>query len=294
MSVKKPALGRGLEALFSSSVAVSPMTPSETPTLRQIPIDEIHPNPFQPRTDFNPEKLRELADSIRVKGVLQPIVLRRTGTAYQLVAGERRWRAAQQAGLDRIPAVVRDYDDQEMMEAALVENIQRDDLNSIEEARAYERLLSQFEITQEALADALGKSRVSVTNALRLLKLPREILDLIMEDKLSAGHGRALLMVESAARQITLARQALQKGLSVREVEKLVKEKPGDNGSTASEPQALDDVTELQEKLTQQLGVKVKLMPRSNTTGKIEIYYTSLDEFHRVCSQLGINFDQAL
>lgn len=235
-----------------------------------------------------------MAASIKAKGILQPIVLRRAGTGYQLVAGERRWRAAQQAGLERVPAVVQDYDDQEMMEAALIENIQRDDLNAVEEAKAYDRLINQFGLTQEALAEALGKSRVAITNALRLLKLPREILDLIVEDKLSAGHARALLAVETPGKQLVMARHIVEKSLSVRQIEKLVRDKADENGAPAAPTQAQDDVTELQDRLTQHLGLRVRLLPRSNTTGKLEIYYTSLDEFHKLCAQLGVSLDQAL
>lgn len=295
MPVKKPALGRGLDALFSTPMGPTPVPVLDSHSLRQVPIDEIRPNPFQPRTDFDPEKLNDLAASIQAKGILQPLVLRRVGAGYQLVAGERRWRAAQQAGLDRVPALLHDYDDQEMMEAALIENIQRDDLNAVEEARAFDRLINQFGLTQEALADAVGKSRVSVTNALRLLKLPREILEMVREDKISAGHARALLMLETPARQLAVAKQTIEKGLNVRQVEQLVKEKPSDgHGAAVASHPIQDDVSELQDRLTQQLGVKVKVAPKTNTTGRLEIYYTSLDEFHKICTQLGISLDQAL
>lgn len=294
MSVKKPALGRGLEALFSPTASAVPITAFESPSLRQVPIDEIHPNPYQPRSDFDPEKLRELADSIKAKGILQPIVLRRAGTGYQIVAGERRWRAAHQAGLERVPAIIRDFDDAEMMQAALIENIQRDDLNPVEEATAYQRLIEKFNLTQEVVAEALGKSRVAITNALRLLKLPREILDLIVQDKLSAGHGRALLALESPARQVWAARHAIEKSLSVREIEALVRTKAEENGNAENRPQVQDDVGELQERLSQRLGLRVRLAPKTNTTGKVEIYYTSLDEFQHLCGQLGLPLSQTL
>ncbi|MBI1784660.1 ParB/RepB/Spo0J family partition protein, partial [Candidatus Sumerlaeota bacterium] len=209
MPVKKPALGRGLDALFGPSTAtvaepepppVQPPAPPAAPANpelsqasitggpRQLPIEHITPNPFQPRQDFDPEKLADLVASIREKGILQPLIVRGVKDGhFQIVAGERRWRAAQQAGLRQVPVVIRDFNDLEMTQAAIIENIQRDDLNPIEEARAYETLSNQFGQTQETIAQAVGKSRVAVTNALRLLKLPAEVIEMIQRDILTPG-----------------------------------------------------------------------------------------------------------
>lgn len=306
MPAKKPALGRGLDALFPSgapslATSAASMPAFSTTAIRQIRIEEIEPNPFQPRKDFDPAKLEDLAASIRSKGILQPVILRRAGENYQLVSGERRWRAAQQAGLRSVPAILREYDNQEMMEAALIENIQRDDLNAVEEAEAFHRLIEEFGLTQEGLADGVGKSRVAVTNALRLLKLPRQILDDISAGRLSAGHGRALLGLRDTASQLTIARRIKHDSLSVREVERLVKSRQrAEAAGSAQSGKALDgadlrdDVAELQEKLTGKLGLKVRINPRTNTSGKIEIHYQSLDEFRQLCTHLGVDFEQEL
>ncbi len=310
MSVKKPALGRGLDALFgsgsgSASATIAVRTenaPSPTPIpsgsvgLRQIPIEEIIPNPFQPRSDFDPEKLADLVASVKEKGILQPLILRGRPGAYQLVAGERRWRAAQQAGLRQVPAIIKDYSDREMTEAAIIENIQRDDLNPIEEARAYETLSIKFEMTQETIATGVGKSRAAIANSLRLLRLPEEVIALIKEDKITAGQARPLLALESAEQQIALAREIVDKGLNARDSERISKQLGnGSKHHKSSKTNTMNgSISDIQEKISLQLGMKVKISPRSNTSGKVEVFYSSLDDFQKICDHFGVTLSNLL
>src|SRR5215204_109279 len=214
----RQVLGRGLSALLREEVV---KTSGEE--LLDLDLDLIEPNSEQPRTRFTEENLNELAQSIRVNGIVQPIVVRRRGERYQIVAGERRWRAAQRAGLQKIPAVVKDVSDEKLLELALVENIQRQELNPIEEAKAYKNLINNIGLTQEMVAERVGKNRTVITTSLRLLKLPDEIQKLIEEEKISAGHGRALLMIDNIDAQKRIARTVMEMSLSVRETEKLVK-----------------------------------------------------------------------
>jgi ParB family chromosome partitioning protein len=297
MSAKRPALGRGLDTLLAPPKPV-PVDSGGKGSLRQVPIDQIVANPFQPRSTFDPEKIKELAESIRQKGILQPVLLRpKAAGGFELVAGERRWRAAQQAGLREIPAVLRDLDDREMLEAAVIENVQRDDLNPVEEARSYQRLTTEFGLTQDELARSIGRSRVAITNALRLLKLPTDVLKMLEHQELSAGHGRALLGLENPAAQLALAREAARKSLSVREVEahvrRLQKERqePKSRGDAAS---LAADATEWQERLGGHLGLKVRIQARTAASGRIELFYQSLDEFQSLCSRLGLETEKSL
>lgn len=297
MSAKRPALGRGLDALLAPPKPVA-VDGAPRGSLRQVPIEQIVPNPFQPRSTFDPEKIRDLADSIRQKGILQPVLLRaKAGGGFELVAGERRWRAAQEAGLREIPAVLRELDDREMLEAAVIENVQRDDLNPVEEARSYQRLTTEFGLTQDDLARSIGRSRVAITNALRLLKLPTEVLKMLERQELSAGHGRALLGLENPAGQITLAREAARKSLSVRDVEARVRriqkerQAPRSKGDVAS---LAADAAEWQGRLSSHVGLKVRLVPRNTTSGRVEFFYQSLDEFQALCSKLGLETEQSL
>lgn len=299
MSVKKRVLGRGLDALLGVDheplPAPVPYASSATAVLT-LPVVQLTPNPFQPRHTFRPETLEELAASIQEKGILQPLIVRRVAQDYQIVAGERRWRAAQKAGLMEVPVLVRDYSDQEMLELALIENLQREELTPVEEARAYRQLIQEFEMTQEQIADRVGKSRVSVTNTLRLLRLPQNILSWIEEGQITAGHARALLSLESEPLQMALAREIMGKGLSVREAEKRVRQllKRADPAVKAKEPKIEIETRDLEEKLTLHLGLQVKILPTSNTSGKIEVSYSSLDEFQRFFDHLGISFEQEL
>lgn len=297
MSAKRPALGRGLDALLAPPKPVAVDGPPKG-SLRQVPIEQIVPNPFQPRSIFDPEKIKDLAESIRQKGILQPVLLRsRTGGGFELVAGERRWRAAQEAGLREIPAVLRELDDREMLEAAVIENVQRDDLNPVEEARSYQRLTTEFGLTQDDLARSIGRSRVAITNALRLLKLPSDVIRMLEHQEISAGHGRALLGLEAPAAQLTLAREAVRKSLSVREVEARVRrlQKTRPTGQPKAELTSLAaDAAEWQERLSSHLGMKVRLLPRNASSGRVELFYQSLDEFQSLCSKIGLETETSL
>jgi ParB family chromosome partitioning protein len=252
----------------------------------EIDIDLIDPNPEQPRKHFPEGNLDELANSIRANGVVQPIVVRKKGPRYEIVAGERRWRASQKAELRRIPAVVRHVSDEKMLELALVENIQRQELNPIEEAKAYRRLIDQLGLVQEDIADRVGKSRTVVTTAMRLLKLPGEIQRHLEEGKLSAGHGRALLTTEDPSVQRIVAQQVIDRGISVRETERIV-------NRLAKSPQHIDtkavtrmmdpNVKAAETKLMRRLNTNVKILTgKKGLGGKIEIEYYSTDDLDRV------------
>lgn len=275
----RKALGRGLNALLRETEA--PTTAAAG--LEQIPLSLIDPNPFQPRTQLPEDGLNELTNSIRASGLLQPILIRPIGERYQLVAGERRWRAANKAGLEHVPAVVREIDDAEALELALAENLMREALNPLEIARAYDQLQREFNLTHEQIAERLGVNRTTVTNTLRLLGLPPEVQTLLMEGKISAGHARALLAVTGSEAQAKLAALVVEKGLSVRNLEKLVaprqqtlhKEDPKPEKKV--DPNIRAAVTELE----RTLGTRVKVVG-SERRGKIEISYFSTEDLNRI------------
>ena len=274
----RQVLGRGLSALLREEVV---KTSGEE--LIDLDLDLIETNSEQPRTRFTDENLEELAQSIRVNGIVQPIVVRRKGNGYQIVAGERRWRAAQRAGLQKVPAVVKDVTDEKLLELALVENIQRQELNAIEEARAYKNLINTIGLTQEMVAERVGKNRTVITTSLRLLKLPDEIQKLIEEEKISAGHGRALLMIDDLEAQKRIARTVMEMSLSVRETEKSVKR--FNRGETQVDKKAVNkpkvdaNIISAETKLRRFLGTNVHIIPDGKGTGgKIEIeYYGEID-----------------
>lgn len=277
-SVKRKALGRGLEALIPGASAVSPgFSPS---SIVQIALDRVRPNRFQPRQHFAEAELEELAQSIRQQGLLQPVVVRPVDGGYELVAGERRFRAAQRAGLAEIPAVVREVDDRAALELALVENLQRTDLDPIEEARAYERLRTEFGLTQEEIAARVGKHRSTIANTVRLLRLPEEIQREIAAGRLTAGHARALLAVDSPEEQRRLAREFLQQGVSVRDAER--RSQPARRRTLEPDWRAVED------RLRRLLDTKVRLVPRRNGSGKLEIEYYSIDQLNRLLARLGL------
>ena len=279
MVEKRPALGRGLSALIPDAPAAA--APARA---QEVDVDLLTPNPFQPRTVMDDGKIDELARSIRSNGVIQPIVVRKAGTRYEIIAGERRWRASQRAGLLKVPIVVRDTPDEQLLAAALIENIQREDLNPIEQAHAYRRLADEFTLTQEQIADAVGKDRSSVANIMRLLKLPHEMRESVAAGTLAMGHARALLALPDEAAQLRVGREVVARQLSVRETEALVKkavEPPRERVEAAKDvhTRAAED------KLRFALGTRVRIV-RKRKGGKIEIDYGSEDELQRLYEQL--------
>ena len=274
--LKKKVLGRGLSALLPG--------PSERePDFLRIPVREIRGSGQQPRRSFAPEELRELVESIREKGVLQPVIVRPTAAGYELVAGERRLRAAQAAGVGTIPAIVKKFSDRESLEAALVENVQRADLNAIELAEAYQRLAAEFSLSHEEIARRVGKDRVTVANTVRLLRLPAAVKQAVVDGRLSAGHARALLSAP-AGRLVAIFEAALRKGLSVREVERLCQE--GERKGTRRKTQQHDPhLKDLEDRLSRSGGTRVRVRGTPKR-GRIEISYFSGGEFQRLCEIL--------
>jgi ParB family chromosome partitioning protein len=273
----KPALGKGLSALIPEKKKI------DTKAIFELKIDSIVPNEYQPRRIFNDKALNELVASIKEKGVIQPIIVRKTaGSVYQLIAGERRWRSAKLAGLDSIPVIVKDVAPVEALELALIENIQREDLNPLETAEAFQRLIKDFNLTHDDLSRKVGKDRATVTNYIRILKLPANIRKWIAEGSLSIGHAKALLQVDNQRLQIEIATRIIRKGLSVREAEALCKK--GSSGTTRSKSNTAKDpqIASLEEKMMHSLGTKVRLIHKSNKKGRIEIEYYSLDELDKL------------
>ena len=289
MAAKKRGLGRGLDALLGGAdIAQEDLQggSEKTDGITHLPVDVIERGRYQPRRDFNPELLQELADSIAAQGVVQPIVVRpiETEGRYEIIAGERRWRATQQAGLDEIPVVIRDVPDQTAMAMALIENIQRDDLNPLEEAEALHRLLNEFELTHEKIAQAVGKSRTTVTNLLRLLELNSDVKELIFERQIEMGHARALLGLKERA-QSEAAKQVVARKLSVRETEKLVRkllDGPKTATTTKTAPKEDPNIRRLQDDLSDKLGARVSVQQSSAGKGKLVISYNSLDELEGI------------
>lgn len=276
---KRPALGRGLSALIPEAPAALPRDAAV-----EIDIDLLTANPKQPRISFDDGKLEELANSIRSNGVIQPLLVRRRGREYEIVAGERRWRAAQRAGLLKVPVVVRDIPDEKLLEVALIENIQRENLNPIDEALAYRRLVDELKLTQDDVASAVGKDRASVANYLRLLKLPDSVRALVAADALSMGHARALLGLERAERIEKAAQTVVGRDLSVRETEALVRRllQPPTAGA---EPQKDVHVRQAEDRLRSALGTRVRIVGKGRG-GRIEIEYVSQDELQRLYERL--------
>ena len=289
---KKTGLGKGLDSLIpvhnnteKEKAVVEKVVEKKTDTVLRI--TEIEPNKGQPRKNFNEDALEELADSIKQFGLIQPLVVQKRDGYYEIIAGERRWRAARLAGLKKVPAIVKDYTDQEIMEIALIENIQREDLNPIEEAEAYQRLISEYKLKQDEVADKVSKSRVAITNALRLLKLDERVRRMVVEDKIKSGHARALLSIKDGELQYETALQIFDGNLTVRETEKLVKKlleepKPSKKEDVEINKQLQIIYEQYEEKLKNKLGTKVKINQKNNGKGKIEIEYYSADDFDRI------------
>ena len=287
---QRRALGKGLSALLPSRGTGAPppvvTEPKSTGGVLLLSIDTIEPNPLQPRRSFPADRLQELAASIRSSGIIQPLTVRRHLETFQLVAGERRWRAARLAGLTHVPVLIQDVADRQMLVVALIENIQREDLNPIELATAYERLARELGLSQEEIARQTGKDRATIANTVRLLKLPQSIQALVAEHRLSMGHARAILGLPDANAQVQLAEEAVARGLSVREVEARVQEavnpRPRRDGSTASDQSPDPNVKAALEQLERTLGTRVRIVAQSPERGRIEIDYYSQAELDRL------------
>lgn len=279
--VNRQALGRGLKALIPQAEE------SRGDEIRQIPVSAIQPNPYQPRRNFDEEGLQELAGSIREKGVLQPITVRDIDQGFELVAGERRWRAAQIAGLREIPALIRELSDREVMEIALIENLQREDLNPIEEAEAYQVLMREFELTQEEVAKVVGKGRPTIANRLRLLRLPEIVRQWVGGGELSPGHAKILLML-GEEQAVELGRRCVNEGWSVRQLEEHLQTKKTNAARSRKSPRLAQQnclLREVEERLEGVLGTKVKIKDRQGK-GKIEVEYYSTEELNRILEMI--------
>lgn len=292
MASRRSGLGKGLDSLIPTQ-ALKPgdqaAQQKEEKKETIVKLSKVEPNRSQPRKNFDEAALEELADSIRQFGVITPIIVQDKKTHYEIVAGERRWRAARMAGLKEIPVIIREYTDAELAEIALIENIQREDLNPVEEALAYQRLIEEFHLKQEEVAQVVSKSRTAITNSLRLLKLPEEIQQMLAQDQLSMGHARALLAVEDTEKQLALAKKAAQNGMSVREVEKAVK--TVNRVETPTKPDKADEQLKLiyqeyENKLSEALGTHVSITAKAKGAGKMEISFYSTDDFERILEKI--------
>lgn len=282
--VKKPGLGRGLDVLLSSAREAA--VQSDETLLKKLPVEKIKPGAYQPRVYFDPEALQELADSIKAQGMVQPVVVRRlTDGSYELIAGERRWRAAQLAEMHEVPAVVREIPDQAAAAMSLIENIQREDLNALEEANGLRRLIDEFGLTHQQTAEAVGRSRAAVTNLLRLLELTPEVREMLEAGELSMGHARALLALVNEETQIKAAQKVVARQMSVRETERLVKYLL-EGGAPKLPPVVSPDVERLERKLADQLGAKVAIRYNQRGKGRMVIEYNSLDELDGILNHI--------
>ncbi len=284
-TTKKPRLGRGLDALLGSALEAQSSGKEE---LRQLPVDMLQRGKYQPRAHMNPEALEELASSIKAQGVVQPIVVRQIGAgSYEIVAGERRWRAAQMAGLQSVPAVIRTIPDEAAIAIALIENIQRENLNPVEEAVALQRLIDEFGMTHQQTAESVGRSRAAVTNLLRLLSLNDDVRTMLEEGRMDMGHARALLALSGSAQTHT-ARQVVEKGLSVRETEDLVRRLLEQRAATPRKTtETVDpDVRRLQDELSERLAARVRISHGSKGRGRLTIEYHSLEELEGVLARI--------
>lgn len=291
MSDKRKSLGRGLDALLGQPGEAE--TKNQKQGLTEIPVEQIGPGPFQPRKQINEPQLNELAQSIKAQGVIQPIVVREraivdshTGVKFEIIAGERRWRATQIAGLESIPAVVRTIADSEAVAVALIENIQRENLNPLEEASAFQRLIIEYEMSHQEVANSVGRARASITNALRLLDLPSSVQELVNKKMLTMGHARALLSIQDRGMQLEVANLIVEKGLSVREAEGLVRKivdrkKPNQQKATVD-----PDIQRLENDLTNKLGARVSIKHKKSGGGTLSIKYSSSDELEGILSKI--------
>lgn len=273
--MKKQALGKGIRAFIPEEYGIL-----KGERYSDLDIELVRPNAAQPRTRFDESKINELAQSIKTSGILQPIVVVPDGPRYRIIVGERRWRAAQKAGLKRVPALIRTIPKEQELEVSLVENLQREELNAIEIANAYQRLVEELGLSQQDLAEKVGKDRTSITNYLRLLKLPSDVQEKLVADKISMGHARALLGIEDPVQQVSLARQVVDKGLSVRDVERLIQRLRKKSAARARRPSNAD-LEALEEELVRILGTRV-VLSGNNKKGIIKIFYYSLEELNKL------------
>lgn len=288
MAVKK-GLGKGLDALIPAGEGKnknSNMTVIDKPDM-EVPITKVEPNPDQPRKNFDEDKLEELTESIKQHGIFQPILVTDKGDHYMIVAGERRWRAALKAGKKKVPVIIKDYTEEEIVIISLLENTQRDDLNPIEEAHTYKRLIDEFNLKQDEVAEKVSKSRTAITNSIRLLKLTDEVQQMLKDGVISSGHARALLAVEDKEKQYELAQRVMDEKLSVREIEKLIKELNKPKKDINKKKKDLDFLyKDLEEKMKISLGTKVSINAKDETKGKIEIEYFNKEELERLTEVL--------
>ncbi len=295
----KRGLGKGLDTLIPNKVNeetkktdsknITKEAAQEDGPVTIVNITKVEPNREQPRKNFDEDALEELAESIKQYGLLQPILVQDRKTYYEIIAGERRWRASKKAGLKEIPVIIRNYTDQEIVEISLIENIQREDLNPIEEAQAYKRLLTEFNLKQDEVAERVSKSRTAVTNSMRLLKLCDDVQQMIIDDMISTGHARALISIEDPEQQYAIAQKIFDEKLSVRDVEKLVKSlnKPAKEKKSNSVNKSLEAVyQEIEENLKQKLSTKVSITSKGNGAGKIEIEFYSHDDLEKIMDLL--------
>lgn len=283
MALQKRGLGRGLDALLGDVGQRDEIQPNT----HNLPIEYLQRGKYQPRLDMDPEKLQELADSIKAQGIIQPIIVRKLNhDQYEIIAGERRWRAAQLASLSEVPVVIKDLDDRAVMAVALIENLQREDLNPLEEAEALKRLLAEFSMTHQQIAEAIGKSRTTITNLLRLIDLHPEVKKMLQAKQLELGHAKVLLALEGNA-QLDAAKKIVQGGLSVRGAEQLLKNLQKEPRPEITAPVVDNDTLRLQQTLTAKLGAKVVIVHKDNGSGKLVIAYSGLEELDGIIEKLG-------
>ena len=283
----KRGLGKGIDSLIPTDSKLKNEDKSESKSVSMLRISDIEPNKTQPRKMFNEDRLNELAESIKQHGIVEPLIVVKKNDYYEIVAGERRFRAAMIAGLTEVPVVIKDYSTEQIVEIALIENIQREDLNPIEEAKAYKQLIDEFSLKQDEVADKVSKSRTAITNALRLLKLDERVQNMVIEECISSGHARTLLAIENKEEQYDIACMVFDQKLSVRETEKLIKKL--NNKETPKKKIELDNkdiYADFEEKLKQSMGTKVSINRKSNTKGKIEIEYYSETELERIMGMM--------
>ncbi|SDH68822.1 chromosome partitioning protein, ParB family [Pseudobutyrivibrio sp. 49] len=293
MAVKKGGLGKGLDSLIvNKNEGVVAVNPEQHGAPVEVDINKVEPNKLQPRKNFDEDKLQDLAENIKIHGIINPLIVQDRGKYYEIIGGERRWRAARIAGFKKVPVIIMKLSEQEFVEISLIDNIQREQLNPIEEAMAFARLIDEFKLKQDEVAERVSKSRTTITNALRLLKLDKRVQDMIVDDKLTTGHARAMLAITDPDKQYEFAERAFDEKMSVRDVErevkKLINDKKADKKSKVAEldPQLVAVYEQTQEKLKGVLGTKVFINAKDNKSGRLEIEYYSQDELNRIVDLL--------